>query len=132
MYWNIMRYIAVDFLKKGHFAVDFQLNRVERCRMTTTSAHNILRLQIGRTVEFHRWNCRVPLLELTSSTAGTHEFHPWNFLELLIDGSLLTVLAEELYGLNPSTKWMRDVQLIFPIMEKSTAKSSFSKKSTAK
>ena len=127
-----MRCIAVDFLKKGLFAVDFQLNRGERCRMTTTLAHNILRMQIGRAAEFHRWNCRVPLLELTNSTAGTHEFHPWNFLELLIDGSLLTVLAEELYGLNPSTKWMRDVQLIFPIMEKSTAKSSFSKKSTAK
>ena len=78
MYWNIMRYIAVDFLKKGHFAVDFQLNRVERCRMTTTLAHNILRLQIGRTVEFHCWNCRVPQLELPSSTAGTGEFHCWN------------------------------------------------------
>jgi hypothetical protein len=84
------------------------------------------------TVEFHCWKCRVPLLELTNSTAGTHEFHPWNFLELLIDGSLLTVLAEELYGLNPSTKWMRNAQLIFPIMEKSTARISFFKKSTAK
>ena len=123
-----MRYIAVDFLKKGHFAVDFQLNRGKRCRMTTTLAHHILRLQIGRAAEFHRWNSRVPLLELTNSTAGTHEFHPWNFLELLIDGSLLTALAEELYGLNPSTKWMRNAQLIFLIMEKSTAKSSFFKR----
>ena len=44
MYWNIMRYIAVDFLKKGLFAVDFQLNCGERCRMTTTLAHHILRV----------------------------------------------------------------------------------------
>ena len=90
-----MRYIAVDFLKRGLFAVDFLLNRGKRCRKTTTSAHIILRLQIGRAVEFHCWNWRVPLLELTNSTAGTREFQPWNFLELLIDGSLLTALAEE-------------------------------------
>ena len=90
-----MRYIAVDFLKKGLFAVDFLLNRGERCSKTTTSAHNNLRLQIGRAVEFHCWNSRIPPLELESSTAGTHEFHPWNFLEILIDASLLTALAED-------------------------------------
>ena len=74
---------------------------------------------------------RVPLLELSNSTGGTHEFHPWNFLELEVKRLLLTVPTEKNVGLIVSTKCMENDQQMLPISEKCTAKYTFFRKCTA-
>ena len=97
MHCKIVRYIAVHFQKNVLFAVDFLLDSVGKCHKSTISAQIVTRLQILAC-------CRVPLLELPTSTAGTQEFHPWNFLELVVDCFLSPTPAEGKLGLPISTK----------------------------
>ena len=108
-----------------------QPNRFKKDNKSTISTHIVPASRLGRFIEFHYWNTTIPQVELSNSTGGTHEFHPWNFLELEVKRLQLTVPTEKNVGLIVSTKCMKNNQQMLPISEKCTAEYTFFRKCTA-